>query len=592
MKGIISILWFLVLLLLPCFGAKADVSVPVTPLGSDLMGVVTDAQWSAKGGSALAYDSAQQGFPFFTKDDGTPNHKEMAELIQSPLVTLQAGKQYQFVLRMKADQFPQGQTINFKAESNAAEGHPYEASRTSTWNVSRAGEWEDVYIPVRPQYDKSWHIQVWVSTTTSFAATPSRIYIAPDVDVYELPAGQEVATLHGVNTTTDKDSFVSSTQRIDGLGNIYTKNENSTIWKHVFPRMIYRDTPVADYLPMFQRYKNYGFTGVMNISDVAGAQAAIVAGLEHLSINANSGGDFSHEWTKMDAVYQWANQKDLHHNIVWYNYDNENSWVGNLEYQDSLRTNVDTHHVDPQTHKRRHPVYFLNGNVGVPRTYHNDERTVMDITGSYVGSDAQGVYADLNPEPTLLIEFMSQNQRAPVTVIELQTGIGKTFIPSLFYGIIQGGRAMCVWRDGGSQPKLESTDWGAAFRDDVSPKLDQMLPLIEQPHFTSWKAVTDQYPTVRIGTRELNGADYLILANFAVMDEQATTMTLPVTVTLQNTQATKAVDFFTGAEIATVSNGQFTFPLGYHNNGYRVIRLIKPFNLLLIMPAIINNVDH
>jgi hypothetical protein len=126
---------------------------------------------------------------------------------------------------------------------------------------------------------------------------------------------------------------------------------------------------------------------------------------------------------------------------------------------------------------------------------------------------------------------------------------------------------MSVWRDGGSQPVLESTPWAAAFRDDVSPKLDQMLPVIEQPQFTSWKASTNQFPNVRIGTRELNGSGYLILANFAATD-------LPLTVTLQGKTATKAVDMFTGVQIATVSNGQFSFTLGHYNNGYRVIRLL------------------
>ena len=179
---------------------------------------------------------------------------------------------------------------------------------------------------------------------------------------------------------------------------------------------------------------------------------------------------------------------------------------------------------------------------------------------------------ELNPEPSLLTQFVSQNQRAPVSVIQLQMNIGNTFIPSLFYGIIMGGRAMSVWRDGGTtQLKIDDPNnpWPVAFRDDVSPKIDLMLPLIEQPHFTSWKAWTNQFPSVRIGTRELNGVGYLLLSSFAATD-------LPVTVTLQNRQATKAVDYFTDAEIATVTNGQLTFTLGHYNNGYRVIRLVAP----------------
>jgi hypothetical protein len=45
-------------------------------------------------------------------------------------------------------------------------------------------------------------------------------------------------------------------------------------------------------------------------------------------------------------------------------------------------------------------------------------------------------------------------------------------------------------------------------------------------------------------------------------------------VTLQGKTATKAVDMFTSAPIATISGGQFTFTLGHYNSGYRVIKLV------------------
>ncbi|SJZ48376.1 hypothetical protein SAMN02745119_00712 [Trichlorobacter thiogenes] len=572
MNRIVGYLLFSALLLLSISSAMAA-ELPAATLGPDLMGVdpVADTRWAAFN-SSLSYDSSQKGFPFTTNvNTGETNHDTMTKLIQSPYVTLTAGKQYQFVLRMKADTFPQGQTINFVAEAVGVNGVPSEAERHSTWNVSRAEQWEDVYLYVRPQYSRRWYVQVWVEPGTRFAATPSTIYLAPDFDVYELPGGNEAVTMHGVNTVTDKDSFVSSTQLVDGLGNIYTKEENSTTWKHVFPRMMYRRW-TTDHITEFQRYKDYGFNGVMNIADDDSAQAALDVGLKYISINVPwIDGTFDYIWLRMDDVYQWAERTGHHANVLWYNVDNENAFVGNYSYQEQIRNGIDTFHLDPQTGKRRHPVYVNNGNVGIPRTYHNASRTFMDFTGSYVGSDGASKGPDLRPGPTLLTQFVSQNQRAPVSVIQLQMGIGNTFIPSLFYGIIMGGRAMSVWRDGGSELTIDNplNPWPAAFRDDVSPKIDQMLPLIEQPHFTNWKAWTNQFPSVRIGTRELNGVGYLLLSSFAATD-------LPVTVTLQNRQATKAVDYFTGAEIATVTNGQFTFTMGHYNDGYRVIRLVAP----------------
>jgi hypothetical protein len=37
-------------------------NIPPTELGTDLLGVVTSAQWTAYGGSSLAYDAVQQVF--------------------------------------------------------------------------------------------------------------------------------------------------------------------------------------------------------------------------------------------------------------------------------------------------------------------------------------------------------------------------------------------------------------------------------------------------------------------------------------------------------------------------------------------------
>ncbi|MDP1831239.1 MAG: hypothetical protein Q8K67_04195 [Geothrix sp.] len=545
----------------------ADISLPAATLGPDLMGVVNSTQWVANGGSTLAYDSVNQGFPFTTDASGNTNHEDWQKSIRSPMVNLLAGHAYQFVARMKADVFPRGQNLVFTVRDA---GDSTQFSQYA-WNVSRAGVWEEVYMTVFPTTTGNWRLDVWVSPTIKYTTTPSMVFIAPDVDVYELPVGQEVATLHGVNVAADKDAFVSSTQRIDGLGNVYVLQNGS--WKHVFPRMMYKGvySTVADRAELFRRYKEYGFTGVMDIWAASEAQALIDAGLEHISINANYANTVDMA-NYLDQVDGWATTNSRQQNVLWYNYDNENASVADYDYQQVLQAYIDAHHQDPQTGKRRHPIYFLNGQVGLPRTCHNAGRSVMDITGSYVGSlAALGETAHIPPVPTLLTQFMTQNQRAPVTVIQLQTYLNEGFIPSLFYGLITGGRAISVWRDGSTQsfvkPDFRDNVWAPAFRDDVSPKLDQMLPIIEQPHFTTWKAWTNQFPYVRIGTRELNGTGYLILANFGVTD-------LPVVVSLQGRQATKALDMFTGAAIADVVNGSFQFTLGHYNSGYRVIRLM------------------
>ena len=569
-----------VILLQPYVNTALALELPSTLLGPDLMGVVTSSQWIDRVNDLSigtpVYDSVNQGFPITTDLNGMTNHEDWQQSIRTPNVSLQAGHAYQFVLRMKSDVFPRGQNIMVVARDAADSTQVY----AFAWNASKTGVWEDVYLPVFPAKNGNWHLDVWVHPTLKYISTPSTIYISPDVDCYELPSGTEIATLRSINISTDKDAFASSTQRIDGLGNIYV-NQNGN-WTHVFPRMMYRryqsELGGQTFQVIFQRYRDYGFNGVMDVWDEYNAQDAMNAGLDYISIMSNSTNSdssvASFEAMKgyIDRVYSWATTNNRHGNLLWYNYDNENGHVADYEYKQSLQSYIDTYHLDPLTGKRRHPIYMLNGQNGLPRTYHNASRNVMDITGSYVGTaDALGTTNGVPAAPRLLTEFMTQNQRAPVTVIQLQTYFREEFIPSLFYGIMMGGRALSVWRDGtthdGSTADFRDNVWASAFRDDVSPKIDQMLPLIEQPHFTTWKAWTNQFPSVRIGTRELNGVGYLILSSFAATD-------LPVTVTLQDRQATKAVDYFTGAEIGTVTNGQFSFTLGHYNNGYRVIRLV------------------
>jgi hypothetical protein len=499
---------------------------------------------------------------------GSTNHEDWQKSIRSPSAPLRAGHAYQFVLRIATDVFPRGQNVMVTAR----DGSDSSQSQEFAWNVSRAGAFEEVVVPVFPVHDGPWRVDVWVSPTLKYASTPSTIFVDPDLDLFELPLGVEVATIHGIDPAKDKDAFESATERIDGLGNVYVRRSGS--WTHVFPKMLYRGTD-ANELAMFQKYKDYGFNGVMDVWTGATAQAVVDAGLEFVSINANSDTNaFSAMQPYIERVYQWAETTGRHANVLWYNYDNENASIAAYDYQQQLQAYVDAHHVDPTTGRRRHPIYYLNGNIGLPRTYRNADRTAIDLTGSYVGNfSAVGQTADIPPVPTLATEFATQNQRAPVSVIQLQAYLNEHFVPALFYGLIMGGRALSVWRDGttfgGAQPDFRDNVWASAFKTEVSPRLDQMLPLLEQPHFTPWKAWTEQFPTVRIGTRDLAGAGYLILSNLGDQD-------VPVTVHIEGRAAARAVDMFTGEAVGDLVGGVFSLTLGHHNAGYRVLRLVTP----------------
>jgi hypothetical protein len=196
----------------------------------------------------------------------------------------------------------------------------------------------------------------------------------------------------------------------------------------------------------------------------------------------------------------------------------------------------------------------------------------MDITGSYVGGGLVGEPTlPTAARPTVGVEFLAEHQRAPSPVIQLQSYLKEYFIPSLFYGVIQGGRALSVWRDGttygGSQADFRDNVWAASFRSEVSPALDRLASVLETPHFTRWTASTDHFPLVRIGTRELGCVGYVVLASFAAED-------LAVRISLTGIDAVEAVDALDGSHLAYVANGAFQIPLGHFNSGYRIVRLV------------------
>jgi len=552
--------------------------IPAASLGPDLMGEIKVCQWESHPyeDSVPEYDLVNKGFPITTDSEGNSNHYEWQNSIGCKVsVNLKANHAYQFVLKMKADTFPRGQNIIIILKDQKQDNR-YRSQ--IAWNVSKADTWEKVYFTIFPTIDGPWEVQhVFVEPLLMYKSTPSTIYISPDIDVYELPAGTEAANIDNIDLNTDKDAFENSNIRIDVLGNVYTHQADNS-WKHVFPKLIYKgynggvttDTIYAKYA----RYKDYGFNGVMDVWTGQEAQAVIDVGMEHISINANFNNTEDMEYY-VNSVNEWADKNNKHDNILWYNYDNENDQIPRYEFNEALMSYINTHFVDPVTNKRRQPVYFLNGNFGLARCYHrNDSTSVMDITGSYVGNlDAIAAASILPAQPTLLTEFLTENQRAPVVVIQLQSFLNNYFIPSLFHGIIMGGKALSVWRDGDDWQNLHKKSynfanysWAAPFRDDVAPKLDSMLPLIKQPHITTWKAYTNQFPNVRIGTRDYDNSGYLILTNYGDTD-------LQVTVNLVDKNATEAVDMFTGELIANISNNSFQFTLGHHNQGYRVIKL-------------------
>ena len=330
------------------------------------------------------------------------------------------------------------------------------------------------------------------------------------------------------------------------------------------------------------RYVEYGFNGLVGVflleRDVI---RPLEAGIEYVAPSGSQpfrvdGNDFIKRL--IPALHQHLESINQPEAFLWYYYDNENTWRQFREHKQELLEVISELDTDPETGQRQHPVFLLNGTYGLPRSYQNESSDLMDFTGSY---SALGNAGQLQGEPkeTLGVIDKSDNQIAPAPVIQLQCYHHEQFVPALFFGIIQGGRALGMWRDGtefqpvGGEPcplNFEDNVWAPAVKgpDGVFARLDTMLPLLREPHWTRWNA-SSSVNNIRIGTRDYAGEHYLIISNHA--DE-----TQEVPIQIDGIQVAGAADFFTGEVFSPAVDNTVEIPIGFHNEGYRVVRLLRP----------------
>ena len=490
---------------------------------------------------------------------GVTNLDDWRSALGTPPVRLEGGRRYQIVIRFKADVFPFGQNIHV-----AAEGPDPDREYERAWNVSQAGVWEEVIMPVFPATNGDWSLQVWTYDTFAHRSTPSTVLVSADVDIAELPHGAEVVARADTGASS-KEPFESSAIHIDWLGNVYTRDRATadSSWEHVFPMLILKARSENLDQARFDRYRDYGFNGVADAGAESEAEMALAAGLRFIGVSGGA--------AEQTSVIEWAHRTESHDHVLWHWYDNIGENLRNQACQAELMNLVD----ELSDERTRYPILSLDSRVGLPRASLNASRRVLNITGSDVGhGDGSQIY------PTLAVQFMTQSQRAPVTMMTHRSFLGERMVPSIVYGLIQGGRALQIDADdsseNGSRPQFWENPWADGFRQ-LAVRIDggsgaqtpNLLPLLRQPQWTSWSAETNQHPTVHVGTRDLGGVGHLILASFAAAD-------LETTVFLRGISAECASDYFSGEQIASIADGRFRVTLGHGNEGYRIVRLACP----------------
>ena len=485
---------------------------------------------------------------------------------------LEKGKRYTLSVYMKMVGAPRGQNLFFKVTPKGNSGDFCEI----LWNIAELNEWEEAIIHFRPTASGDYVLSLFI--LENGYSTDGKL-IKPDLsNMAESPIiyyddFSVVESDHVVSREpyTEKIPFNSSIIKIDKLGNWSVKEQEK--WKNIFPKFLYQSW-LPDFAKQAKRSKAYGFTGYVNITDMERLKIALAAGLKYNGIQIN---DLTVADKNLIKDYlQLVKQGKLSPTaILMYTYDNEMQYITHYDQQKTIAKWIDENDQDITGKNRIRPIFVLNGvGEGLARNQKSSHSNLMDVTGSYVGKHGEVIDLRFKPVDTLRLLDTIHQQKAPVSVIQMQAYMHKTFIPMLFKGIIGGGRALKFWRGGtthsGSKMDFRENYWAPAIKgpNGVFAKIDKMLPVIREPRATDWDTTISQLQkdTIAIGKRTHAGKHYLIMANFADKDQQ-------VKITLAGIKASKVKDYFTKKQLTSVKSDSFTIKIGHFNNGYKVLVL-------------------
>ena len=476
--------------------------------------------------------------------------------LKTPSFQLKKGHHYTIGAYMKAIGSKYGQNIMFKISGLG------EMSEIN-WNISSLNEWEEILLPYRAKKTGLYYISIftfkyslslddrYVNKEGSNLDKSATIYI-DDFFVYESKniLSNEEKSL--------KKSFTSNSIKVDSLGNWSVYSEGK--WKDIFPKFAYQDWGARD----FKTYKEYGFTGIINIDTIQKLYKALDSGLKYNGIQINN---FTAKTKKLMKKIKRdvSNKKLSSSSIILYNFDNEGRYLSNSKQILSELLWI-------KNYDKSRPIYMLNGVAeGLTRQY-NDR---IDVTGTYITETGNEIEIYENPINNFELLNKIDNQKVPVSMMQLQCYYHNLFIPSIFKGLGEGAKALTFWRGGKGLKRYNCPEdftknvWASSIKgeDGIFALIDKLLPILREPLETKWSASVDVPSTVSIAPRDYNSKHYLFLANFANKAQK-------VRIKLKNLKVSQVENFFTKKSLCfNKKSKDFFINIDKHNKGYLVLEL-------------------
>ncbi len=449
-------------------------------------------------------------------------------------IPVQAGRSYTLVFKSRTDLFPPP-VLEVYGALYTESGFLGNSLGTMCAN-SKKGIWEDNYVIIR------------IPDNPAIKYFKIKILMLPKRGISAPVWIDDIAFYEGVSLPSEispKKDFAGSVVRVDVLGNIDIRKDG--VFVPFFPIGIYTDEKRSDW----SRYRRMGFNLNMWASNAAAIQKSKDAGLYSMMQLVQYVIPVSNNWIpqnpRQKRIYlrkrlDEIKSRGLWENLLFYYVDNEFYHLKPefTEIIDIVRQK--DHHA--------HPIYMLSGAYGLARMYNR----YVDMTGTYVAKDG---YADSTVGHFEVLR-VQPGQLQPVVFAQINRGVGENFRAIVYASLAKGARGIGFWRDGGSAGPIDNRPVARQLPK-IAKEIEKLMPLIRTSCQTQWHVRADNDEIV-YGTRTLDGAGYLIIAN-------PTAGTQKVHFSLQGlSYVPKSVeDYFSHTKVASVKNGAFTLEIKAHD---------------------------
>jgi hypothetical protein len=470
-------------------------------------------------------------------------------------IAVTPGKTYTFAAYIRTAAWPPGNVDMAFSVANASGGFIRYGGESGASGNSGPNRWEEIALTITPD-----------ATTTFVTLIIGRIY--PDSGVSDMWL-DEWYLGEGIGfeqPPSPKLPFAGADVQVDALGNVSVKKGGQ--FQPFFPLCIYADGR----RPNWADYSNQGFNCDMwgysgSIQRAKNAVSAfnpdgMMTGIQVVQY-MNPGGwgwdpggvNLTNEINACKATGLF----DSH--VLLYYWDNENVWT---EFTNQMQMAGILKNVESTAGQRNHPLYVLQGSYNATRMYHDAITGApgADITGTYIDSANTGGAGHAGGQEILQ---NIQGQAPPVTFQQMNIvvpGIGVGALRRYLYQhVARGARGIGIWRDlyvpDPSAPAMpvHLVDWWPDVPN-LRREIDQLLPLIRQPHWTTWQVAYNAALPLTVGTRDYQGQGHLIVSN-----SSAAAVTVTFTLTGLPYTPQRVVNYFNGQTVTTVSGNAFTVTL-------------------------------